>query len=393
MGRVEIRPVDLSKEAVAWVKTWWDIYDGDPLWIPPLIADRKKFLDPGQNPYFKRADIQAFWALKDGKPVATISAQIDHAFQKENPGVGFFGFFEFPNDPDIAGCLIEAAKDWLRERGMKEVWGPFNFNTNHEFGLKTDGFDTPPAMLNPTNASYYPEVFEAIGLEPVHTYFAYWFERKPTNERMVKLSDRVLKRNPEISIRSADMKNWDDELMLFKEIYEDAWEENWGHTKISDEEFMFAAADLKQVIDPELVLFVYVGDEVAGAAITFMDLNPIAKKMNGRIFPFGWWHFLTGRKKLDTARVWVLGIKHKFQKMPLGAPLYVKTWETLYAKGVKGADASLVLEENFRMRGALEKLGAEIYQTYKIFGCKLVEEAEVEDEDLEATSVIPERQR
>lgn len=130
---------------------------------------------------------------------------------------------------------------------------------------------------------------------------------------------------------------------------------------------MDKARALKAVLDPRLAYLAYVDGEVAAASITLPDYNQVALKMNGRLFPFGWWHLLVGRRRIDRLRVLVLGVKKKFQSLPLGAPLYMRTWDAAWSMGCKSVEASLILEDNHRMRGALEKLGAEIHKTYRTY--------------------------
>jgi len=373
MSRIEIRPVSLPGDVAKMCKSWWPIYADDPHWVPPLIFERKDFLNPEKNPYFKHADVQFWMAWLDGKPVGSISAQVDHELQKAEPGVGMFGFFEFIDDKEVSGALFEAASGWLREKGMKVARGPFSFNTNHEFALLVDGFDTDPMIANPHNRPYYASHYEAAGMHKAMDWYAYWMDKGEVPVKIKKIADWFLKRNPDIRIRKMDLSNFDEEARLFREIYNDAWEHNWSHVYMTEEEFYFAAAGLKQIIDPELCYFLYMGDELAGASITLPDYNQIVKKMNGGLFPLGWWHWLTGRKKIDALRVWVLGIKKKFQKLPLGAPLYLQTWEDGKKRDIRGAEASLILESNVRMRGALEKLTARIYKTYRTYEIDLVE--------------------
>jgi hypothetical protein len=174
-----------------------------------------------------------------------------------------------------------------------------------------------------------------------------------------------------VRLRKLDMSRWQEEIASFYEIYNDAWEQNWGHIHFTWEEILFTAEGLKQIIHPDLCWFAYVGDELAGASITLPDFNQVAKKMNGRIFPFGWWHYLTGRSRIDALRVFILGIRSKFQALPLGAPLYIKTWEEGQKMPIRGAECSLILENNVRMRGAMEKMGGRIYKTYRTYEIEL----------------------
>lgn len=388
MNRIQVRPIELPREATRFIESWWPIYEGDPHWVPPLIFERKAFFDPRKNPYFKRARIQCFMAWRDGKPVGTIAATVDEQLQKTEPGTGMFGFFEFVDDELVARSLLGSALDWLREQGMRVARGPFNFSSNHEFGLLVDGFDTDPCIANPHNRDYYPAIYEAIGLKPAMDWYAYWMDKGPTPPKIEQIALRFLERNPNVTLRPMDMSRFDEEAELFYEIYNDAWEDNWGHIHISREEFEFMAKGLKAVLNPDLCWFAYVDGEVAAASITLPDFNQVAKKMNGRILPFGWWHFLTGRRRIDALRVFVLGVKRRFQRLPLGAPLYLKTWEEGKKLPIRGAEASLVLENNHRMRGALEKLGARIYKTYRTYEIRL-EEPEEEPASVPPTARVP----
>ncbi|MCB9667899.1 MAG: N-acetyltransferase [Alphaproteobacteria bacterium] len=363
-----VRPIELPREAVTFVKTWWPIYADDDQWVPPLIMERKQFFDPKKNPYFQQAEVRCFIATRNGQPVGTIAASIDHQLAAQEPGLGLFGFFEFFDDADVAKALFEAASSWLAQQGMTRMRGPYNFNGNHEFGMLIDGFDTPPMIANPHNRSYYQRIYEEVlGLEKAMDWYAYWLEPGPVPPTIAKITQRFLDRNPNVRIREMDLSRFDEEVALVKEIYNDAWEDNWGHVQMTDAEIDFMAQGLKQVIDPKLCYVAYLGDEAVAVSITLPDFNQVAKKMNGRIFPFGWWHYLTGKGKIDTLRIFILGVKKAHQKLPLGAPLYVRTWEEGLRRGVRGAEASLILENNNRMRGALEKLGAKIYKTYRIY--------------------------
>jgi len=390
MSRVEIRPIQLPRDTVAFVKAWWPIYADDPLWVPPLIFERKDFFNPKKNPYHQHADIQCFMAWKDGKPVGTISAQVDHAYQEIEAGIGFFGFFEFIDDEEVAQGLMDAACAWLREQGMEEARGPFNFNTNHEFGCLIDGFDTPPAIANPHNREYYPRIYEAIGMDKSKDWYAYWLDNEGgVPDRIRRISDRFEQRHPEVTIRKLSKKDFPAEKDRVHEIYDDAWSDNWGHSHMSPAEFEFMANGVKQLLDPDLAYIAFVGDEPAAVAITLPDYNQVVTKMNGRLFPFGWWHFLFGRSAITQIRVWILGVKLKYQHLPLGAPLYVRTWDEGSKRNITGAEASLILEDNHRMRGALEKLGARVYKTYRIWSRGLLTAEELGDDYEEDASDAP----
>lgn len=384
---VEVRPASFPADAEKFTKVWWHVYRDDPHWVPPLIFERKKFFHPEKNPYYKIADVQPFIAYKDGVAVGTIAACHDRDFEAEMPGYGTFGFFEFIDDVEVAQGLFDAACDWLRARGLKKVSGPFNFSPNHEFALLVDGFDTDPMIANPHNSAYFPAMYERIGMIPNMTWYAYWIDHQEAPPRIAKIAERIVKRKPEISIRRASKKNWDTELQIVREVYNDAWHANWGHVKVRAEEFDHIAADMKTLIEEDLCYVVEIDGEVAGMSVTFPDYNQLVKKMNGRLVPFGWWHFAFGKGQVDALRVFILGVKQEYQHLPLGALMYAETWKAAYQRKIRGLEASLVLHDNVGMRGAMEKMGGFVYKTYRTFEAKLVDDAP--DIDWDVGEVIP----
>jgi ribosomal protein S18 acetylase RimI-like enzyme len=368
---VEVRAIELPRDAVRFCKTWWPIYADDPHWVPPLLFERKQFLHPGKNPFFRVARVQCFIASRDGIEVGTIAATVMETVQQDEPGVGFFGLFEFPDEADVSGALFEAAAEWLRGQGMHTMRGPYSLSPNHEFGLRVEGWDTDPALLNPHNRDYYARHYDALGLTGVRDWYAYWGEVGPVPERLARACERFLGRHPEVEVRHLDMAHWEREVPWFWDIYNDAWETNWGHAYIERDEAMAMAKGLRPMADPELIWWAFVDGEPAAAAVAFPDYNQVVKKMNGKLMPMGWYHWLFGRRKIDALRVFALGVKQRYRRMPLGVPLYVRIWEAAIARGLRGADGSLVVEDNLLMRNTLEKLDARIYQTYRIYEYRL----------------------
>ncbi len=367
MPGVTVRPIQLPRDAGRFVRAWWPVYRADPHWVPPLIAERKAFLDPRRNPYFRVAEVQCFLATRGRRPVGTIAATVDRALQAREPGVGLFGFFEFEDDPAVVQALWDAASGWLRGRGMTVARGPYSFNQNHEFGLLVKGFETDPVVALPHARHYYPARYEALGLRGVMDWYAYWIDRGPLPPLVDRLARRVERRNPTLRVETMDPGDYDRGVALFLEIFNDAWEHNWGHVPLTAEEFAFTAERLRQVLDPGLCLFAFLGDECAAASIALPDSNRVTKRMNGRVWPLGWIHALGAARKIDVMRLFVLGVKHRYQHLGLGAPLYARTWQIGLQRGYRGADASQILRTNHRMRGAVEKLGARIYKTYRAY--------------------------
>ena len=368
---VEVRAVALPKEAMRFVRFQWSIYEGDPHWVPPLLFERRQFLNPKKNPYFQNAEVQCFAAWRGGREVGTISAQIDAYYQQVEAGVGFFGFFEFIDDEAVARALLEEAKTWLRERGMARARGPFNFNSNHECGLLVDGFDADPVVMMTYNRDYYPAMYERLGLTKSEDLLAYWLEAGPVPARIAAIARRAESRIEGLQLRPIRLADFEAELAHARDIYNDAWSDNYGFVRFSDEEFEKVARGLKPMLDERLCWVAEIRGEAVAFAICLKDYNQVVKPMNGRLFPAGWWHWLTRPAKVDVLRILLLGVRRAYQKHPLGAPLYLRIWEEGLKMGVRGAEASWILESNYKMRGALEKLGARVYKTYRIYEADL----------------------
>lgn len=365
---VEVVQVQLPKEIKPFLDAWWHVYKGDPHWVPPLRFERKDFFNPKKNPWFQRGKAAFFLARRDGQPVGTISAQLDPTVHEKDPDMGLFGFYEFKDDPEVSEALWKAASDWLREQGMRRARGPFNLTINHECGLLVNGFDGDPLVLMTYNGAYCASHYEKLGMTKAMDLYAYWLDaKKPVPATIQKLSDRFTQRHPEVKIRPVNLKDFDNELKALLTIYNDAWEDNWGAVRMGEEEMRKTVEGIKPMIDPRFCYFAEVNGEPAALSVTLPDYNQVVKPMNGSLLPFGWYHYLTRRSKVDRLRVVVLGVRRKFQHMPLGAPLYMRTWQAGLEAGVVGAEASWILESNNRMRGALEKLGGEIYRTYRIY--------------------------
>ncbi len=368
MPEVDVQPIEHPRDTRRFVETWSRVYRDDPHWVPPLVFERKQFFHPRKNPYFKTARVQCFIAYRGGEALGTIAATVDLVYQEHQQGVGFFGFFEFIDDFEVAEALFRAACDWSREQGMTSLIGPANFNTNHEFALLVDGFDSDPYVANPHNSAYFPPMYEKLGLKGVMDWYAYRLSPESDEiQRIHKISDRFLKRHPEVTVRDLDMKNFDREVEFLHQIYVDAWEQNWGHVEISREEFFHLASGFKGFIDPSLCYVAEVLGEPAAISITLPDMNQVVKKMNGKILPFGWVNLLRAKSITTQVRVFMLGVKHEYQNVPLGAPLYSRTWRRGLELGVEEGEASLILESNFRMRKALERMGGTISKTYRSY--------------------------
>jgi hypothetical protein len=372
MSEVSIQPVASKRDMEMFVRFPWKIYANNPVWVPPLLIDRRKLVDKKRNPFYQHSDAEFFLAKKNSELVGRIGAIVNHNHNiqhKEN--IGFFGFFECINDKEVSTTLFDTAKSWLKSRGVTAIRGPANPSVNDEYGLLVNGFDYPPAILMPYNLSYYPDLVEHAGLKKIKDLYAYHLrEENVVSDRLKKVVARV-NRSEGLAFRSVDMKNFWEEIKIIKDVYNKAWQNNWGAVPMTDAEFDSLARDLKPVVDPDLLLIAEYKGEIIGFALTMPDLN-IALKYNrgGRLLP-GIIRLFLHKKKINWARIIVLGVVREYQKTGAANVLFYETARRGIAKGYSNGEAGWVLEDNVMMNRAAEFLNAERYKTYRLYQADL----------------------
>jgi hypothetical protein len=381
MGALSITPVRTRRELKRFVKVPFHLHRDHPQWVPPLIFDRMQFLDRGKNPYFEHAEAEYFIAERDGEPVGRITAQIDRRWDEYQGGEdGMFGFFETVDDGEVAAALTGAAEEWLRERGRKRVLGPMDFTTNDELGLLIEGFEIRPMILQNWHPRFYQGHLESLGYGKEMDLLM-WFlalgelkEGDQFDASIHTAAENAL-REEGVTIRNIDKRRLAEEMHSFRDVYTEAWAENWGFVPPTDAEIEFHAKLLKQVIDEDWAFIAEREGEVIGVALTLPDINQVTARMGGRLLPTGWLKFLLGRRKIDRARVLALGVKHAYRHSGVAAGLYLKHLEAASPDGIPAAETGWILETNEPMNRAMEGMGGEIVKRYRIYGKALEEPA------------------
>lgn len=347
------------------------LYAESPHWVCPLRIERRDFFDPKKNPFFNNADVQLFLAKRDGKVIGRISAHIYHPHNRtHNEKTGFFGFFECENNYEIAKALWDAARDWLKSRGMDRMRGPANFTTNHEVGFLVDGFDRPPVIMMTYTMPYYPEFAERYGMGKAMDVYAYHgYSATGFDPRAVRVVERIRSR-ANATVRTIDMSRFPEEVAHVKRIYNAAWAPNWGFVPMDDAELDHMAKDLRQIIDPRIVLFVEVDGEPAGFSLALPDINQALIHLSGRLFPFGlvkllW--LLKVKKVCTLARIMVMGVLPEYQKRGIDTILNFETYRRAREAGYAEGEMSWVLETNEQMIAVAENLGYTRYKTYRLY--------------------------
>jgi GNAT superfamily N-acetyltransferase len=372
MPSVTVRPVSGKRDLNEFIRVPFRLHQGTP-WVPPLIMERREFLDREKNPFFDHAEAEYFLAERDGETVGRITAHVDERWtQFQGGNDGMFGFFETENDPETATALVEAATGWLRARGRERMLGPMDFTTNDECGILIEGYDRHPLVLEPWHPPYYRELLEALGMTKsmdLLMWELYLGTLKQGDRFHEFIHEAAEKSESEhgVTVRQMRKNDLEAEVARFMEVYNEAWGPNWGFVPITEEEVRFQAKNLKPILDENWAMIAERQGEVVGAALTLPDINQVLAKMKGRVLPFGWWHFLTGRRKIDEVRVFALGVKPEYQHFGVAAALYVRHVETAARVRQKGGEMGWILEVNEPMNRAMEGMGGKVVKRYRLY--------------------------
>lgn len=374
---MEIIPVKTRSQLKQFIRFPWQVYKNDPDWVPPLLAEEKKKFDFRKNPFFEHAEAQYFLAVDQGQVLGRICAHIDHLHnQTHNEKTGFFGFFESGDDAEIGGALLSAASQWLKERGMEKIRGPLSFSLNEEAGCLVNGFGGSPFVLLGHNPQYYPSLYEQWGLEKVKDLYCWRYDSaRPVPEAAAQISEAIAQQ-PGVKVREISIKNIESDLRILIDIFNEAWQKNWGFVPLTESEIKKAAEDFKLILEPKLALIAEVHGKPAAIALAIPNLNEAIKDLNGRLFPTGLFKLLyrIKTKKIKSARLVLLGIKKEYRNDILSG-LSVLLYTEMHRRSQElkhwGGELSWTLEDNAKINNGISLMGGEHYKTYRIYEKKL----------------------
>lgn len=371
-NNIEIREVVGKKALKTFIKIPWSIYKNDPNWVPPLLMERKDALS-SKHPYFKHAAWKAWVAYRDGEPVGRISAQIDELHQQRyNNKTGFFGLIEAPDDHEVFSALFETAENWLRAKGMQQIAGPYNLSINQEIGILTEGFDTPPCVMTSHSPRYYGAAIEKCGYHPAQELLAY--ELDVHTYTAPSIMDELIDRSADrIKVRPLSKKTMDADFEKMRDIFNDAWQDNWNFVPFTTEEFRAVGKELLTVVPHEFLQVAEIDGEPAGFMAMLPDINSAITDLNGRLLPFGWAKLLWRLKVRfpQKCRIPLMGVRKKYQNTIFGPAMAYMLIDAVLMPGLKrGANTvemSWILEQNKPTRNMIEKFGGKITKRYHMY--------------------------
>ena len=377
---IEIVEAVTPQQRTEFIHFQWVPYQGNSYWVPPLISERQIFLDKTKHPFHQHSDVALFMARRGGQTVGTIAAIINNRHnQTHDENIGFFGLFECVEEYAVAERLLSTARDWVAARGKRALRGPTSYSVNEECGLLVDAFDRPPCVLLTYNPPYYKDFIERFGFVKAMDLIGYFMDvgnyqeaEKALDPRLVRLTKKLQQRS-KITIRRANLKNFEREVEIIKSLYAQAWEKNWGNVPMTDAEIDYLGHNLKQFVDPDLVLIAEANGEPVGLALCLPDMNiPLRKAYPNPRTPEWWtlaklfYHWKV-RREIDTLRVVLLGVLEKYRLQGVEARLYFEVARHALPKGIHKAEGGWILEVNDMMRRGGDGIGAKAFKTYRIY--------------------------
>ena len=347
------------------------IYEGDPNWVAPLLDDLKKVFTDA-NPLFQHAEMKLWVAVRDGRDVGRIAGILDRShneFHEETSA--FFGFFESIDDAEVSRALFARVEAWAREKGMNRILGPMNPTTNDECGLLVEGFDSPPVLMMTYNPAYYLRLFGDAGLTKTKDLLAYRIDIDPKPlERLDRLARGFTRREKDLRIRPIRKKTLQADLTKVKEVYNSAWEDNWGFVPMTDGDIDFMAARLKPLLAEDIMLLAETPAEPVGFMMSLPDYNEAMKPLKGKLLTpkiFGFLAYLLGWKTPKMTRLITLGIKKGYRNRGIDAVMFAESLKAMLKAGYKACEISWILEDNVMVQRPIDLFKGKVYKRYRIY--------------------------
>ncbi len=369
---VTVTPVRGTADLNAFLRVPYAVHGKDhPQYVYPLLGHQKQFLDRAKNPFFRHAEAE-LWVARDdaGSLVGRIAAAVDsvsNAYHHEQ--VGYFGFYECQPDDATAAALLAAARAWIADRGMATMRGPGCFTTNHDYlGLLVRGHDARPVIGMPWHPPYYQAQLEAGGLAKAVDLLAWDVDRSVTGmpERVARFAERIRDRQT-FTIRQFRPKAFWQDVEIVREIYHEAWKDNWGFVPLDDVEFRYMAKDMKSMVDPNFLLIAERDGVPIGFCMTTQDFHQALYPLKGRLLPFGWAKFLLAKRKIRGVRTLLLGVKPEYRSRGVETLLIYETMRYGIGHGFPRSQCSWILEDNVAMNRILENYGSTVNTVYRIY--------------------------
>ncbi len=370
MSTIEVKEVKDSKMMKQFIMFPWTskIYENDPAWVPPIIGDMKKLFNPKKGYFYDIGEVAYFLAYKDGVPAGRITAHVNRMYEeKYNKETGFFGFYEAIDDLAVARSLFATAEDWLKKKGKTRVEGPQSFSIYDSVGFEVLGEDIMPVVGLLHFAPYYKNHATACGYTKCIDWHCFLVKKIDDFKPYLKDVRENIMKTQDVKYVYYTPKELKKRAKEIHEIFNRAWDGNWGHLPLTDKQFKMLVDELKLVAVPELIVFAEKDGRTVGFIVSLPDMNPALKILNGRLYPWRLIKALRSIKKVKRIRTIIMGVLPEYRGQKIDDVFYLFTIENGIRLGYVESDCSLIVETNQKMIGALKPLKGQIYKTYRIY--------------------------
>lgn len=374
---LKIKRIDHERGIDDWLAVPARVFANDPCWVPPLHHIERQRISPRHNPLFSFGEAAFFVAYRDSQPVGRISAQINRRhLQQHADQTGQFGFFDCMNDNEAAQGLVSAAGDWLRDRDMARMRGPFNLSINEDVGLLVSGFDTPPAILTSHAAPWTGTLLESCGLVKAIDLLAYRTKPATMPEPVARLTI-LARQSHRIGLRSFDMTQYARDVGIVFDIFNDAWRDNWGFVPFADQEIDAMIRATRPLMRGKFGRIVEFDGRPVAMMVVLPDVNSVITSFGGRLWPINWLKLSLAvwRDQWRTARIPLLGIRQEFRGTPLATSVLAILLSDIIALGrsyqLDWVEFSWILETNMAMRKLAELIAGPPCKTFRIYEAQL----------------------
>jgi len=370
MSAIQVQPVRSRHQRKLFLSYPWELYRGDPFWIPPLRGNQRELVGYARHPFYENNEVETFLAYRSGEVCGRIAAILNRGhMERYHDDRGFFGFFECIDDQEVAGKLFDAVRQWFAERNIFSMRGPMNPSQNYELGLLIEGFDSSPTFMMTYNPPYYARLIEGCGFRKAQDLYAYFghIDMLPKVAEKLRPIALGIIEHLGVRIRSLDRAHFREDVESFLQIYNRSLANTWGFVPMSEGEVRHMAQGLKHLIVPELAVGVEVDGRLVGAVFGLPDFNPRIRAIDGRLFPFGFWRLLRKKQEIKRIRAISTNVLPEYQRQGLGLVLLHGLVPKAMEWGIEEAEFSWVLESNRLSWRSLEKGGAIRTKTYRLY--------------------------
>jgi hypothetical protein len=369
---VQVIPVDDKLKMEDFLGLPRIVQERDPFWVPPILSEQRKLLDPRSGPFFEYGAARYFLAMRNGRPVGRVSAHVNPRYEeRHDPNTGFFGFFECIDDPKVSHALFDSAAAWLRGRGKKRILGPLSFSIYDEVGVLVDGFDSLPAILHAHNPPYYQELLHQWGFRKSIDWYAFRVTQRDIDADAMEKRLQTIMRGQGLVLTSPTVRDFTLRTDEVLEIFNECWDDNWGHVPFTRKEFYAIFRQLKPILRPDLIHIILDQGRIVAFVINIPDLNPTIQQLNGKLTPWGMLRIIYEAKfkPLKKARVLLLGVRRPYQGRLLHHALILKTYSHIVRnhRSCEVCDCSLIVESLAHFIRTVERFGGRRYKTFRIF--------------------------